>query len=201
GLLALDDEKMWKKAWSRKDHGKSYDAVFNQNHPPGFRWLHESIGTNWRMTSIQAVLGSMQLKKLAEMRAQRTRNAEILLSGFHDIGGLRTPTPPAGSRHAWYRFYSFVKPEALKTGYSRDRILEQLMAKGVQCFSGSCSEIYLEKAFTDLGVGPAQRLPVALSLGETSLAFLVDPSEDLETLENTVRQVRAVMKEASVVAL
>jgi dTDP-4-amino-4,6-dideoxygalactose transaminase len=100
GLLALDDEEMWKKAWSRKDHGKSYDAVFNRKHPPGFRWLHESIGTNWRMTSIQAALGSTQLKKLPQWHAQRTRNAEILLAGFRDIAALRTPTPPTGNEHA-----------------------------------------------------------------------------------------------------
>jgi dTDP-4-amino-4,6-dideoxygalactose transaminase len=198
GLLALDDENLWKKAWSRKDHGKSHDAVFNRKHPPGFRWLHESFGSNWRMTSIQAVLGSMQLKQLADWNLKRSRNADILMAGFRNIESLRTPTPPGNSHHAWYRFYSFVKPESLKPGYSRDTILERLLSKGVQCFSGSCSEIYLEKAFTDAGLGPAQRLPVALSLGETSLAFLVDPSEDPEKLENTVREVRAAMHEASI---
>ena len=198
GLLALDDGILWKKAWSRKDHGKSIDAVFNGEHPPGFRWLHESFGTNWRMTSIQAALGSVQLKRLDEWNLQRSRNAEILLSGFRRIKALRTPTPSENSHHAWYRFYSFVRPDLLKTGWNRDRILERLLSKGVQCFSGSCSEIYLEKAFTDAGFGPPQRLPVALSLGETSLSFLVDPSEDLETLKFTVREVSSVMNEASV---
>ena len=198
GLLALDDGILWKKAWSRKDHGKSFDAVFNGEHPPGFRWLHESFGTNWRMTSIQAALGSVQLKRLDEWNLQRSRNAEILLSGFRGIKALRTPTPSENSHHAWYRFYSFVRPDLLKTGWNRDRILERLLSKGVQCFSGSCSEIYLEKAFTDAGFGPPQRLPVALSLGETSLSFLVDPSEDLETLKFTVREVSSVMNEASV---
>ena len=198
GLLALDDGILWKKAWSRKDHGKSFDAVFNGEHPPGFRWLHESFGTNWRMTSIQAALGSVQLKRLDEWNLQRSRNAEILLSGFRRIKALRTPTPSENSHHAWYRFYSFVRPDLLKTGWNRDRILERLLSKGVQCFSGSCSEIYLEKAFTDAGFGPPQRLPVALSLGETSLSFLVDPSEDLETLKFTVREVSSVMNEASV---
>jgi dTDP-4-amino-4,6-dideoxygalactose transaminase len=198
GLLALDDESLWKRAWSMKDHGKSYDAVFNRSHPPGFRWLHESFGTNWRMTSIQAVLGSLQLKQLPEWNLTRSRNADILLSGFSNIKGLRTPTPPGNSHHAWYRFYSFIQPESLRVGYSRDTILERLLSKGVQCFSGSCSEIYLEKAFIDAGLGPAQRLPVAQTLGKTSLAFLIDPSEATETLENTVREVRAAMDEATI---
>jgi dTDP-4-amino-4,6-dideoxygalactose transaminase len=196
GLLALDDEKLWKRAWSRKDHGKSYDAVFRAKHPPGFRWLHESFGTNWRMTSIQAVLGSIQLSRLPEWNAQRVRNSEILLDGFRNIRALRTPTPPTGSHHAWYRFYSFVRPELLKPEWNRDRILESLLSSGVQCFSGSCSEIYREKAFVDSGFEPSQRLPTAISLGETSLSFLVDPCEDRETLHSTVQAVRAIMAEA-----
>jgi dTDP-4-amino-4,6-dideoxygalactose transaminase len=197
GLLVMDDEKLWKKAWSQKDHGKSYDAVFNTKHPPGFRWLHESFGTNFRMTSIQAALGSIQLSKLDEWNIQRSRNAQILLEGFGKIHALRAPTPPKGSHHAWYRFYSFVRPEHLKPEWSRDRILENLISRGLQCFSGSCSEIYLEKAFINAGFGPPQRLPNAISLGETSLSFLVDPSEDVDTLHSTVREVSAVMTEAS----
>ena len=197
GLLALDDESLWKKAWSRKDHGKSFDAAFNTKHPPGFRWLHESIGTNWRMTSIQAVLGLTQLVRLPDWNAQRTLNAEILLDGFCNIDALRTPVPPAGIRHAWYRFYTFVRPERLKPGWDRDRIMTALQLRGVQCFSGSCPEIYLEKVFAENGFSPAQRLPVALSLGLTSLAFLVDPSEDTDTIHFTAREVQAVMAEAS----
>ena len=197
GLLALDDESLWKKAWSRKDHGKSYDAAFNTKHPPGFRWLHESIGTNWRMTSIQAVLGLTQLARLPDWNAQRTRNAEILLESFRNIDALRTPTPPIGSRHAWYRFYTFVRPERLKPGWDRDRIMADLQSRGVQCFSGSCPEIYLEKVFIENGFGPSQRLPTALSLGLTSLAFLVDPSEDTNSICFTAREVQAVMAEAS----
>ena len=197
GLLALDDESLWKKAWGRKDHGKSYDAAFKTEHPPGFRWLHESIGTNWRMTSMQAVLGLTQLARLPDWNAHRTRNAEILLDSFRNIDALRTPTPPIGSRHAWYRFYTFVRPERLKPGWDRDRIMADLQSRGVQCFSGSCPEIYLEKVFIENGFGPAQRLPTALSLGLTSLAFLVDPSEDTNSICFTAREVQAVMAEAS----
>ena len=197
GLLTMDNEVLWKKAWSRKDHGKSYDAAFNTKHPPGFRWLHESIGTNLRMTSIQAVLGLAQLARLPEWSAHRTRNAEILLDNFRNIDALRTPTPPVGSLHAWYRFYTFVRPECLKPGWDRDRILANLQSRGVQCFSGSCPEIYLEKVFADNGFSPTQRLPTALLLGLTSLAFLVDPSEDTDSMYFTAREVRAVMADAS----
>jgi dTDP-4-amino-4,6-dideoxygalactose transaminase len=178
GLVSMNDETLWARAWSRKDHGKSYDAVFNRNHPPGFRWLHETIGTNWRMSSIQAALGSRQLKRLADWHRIRSANASILQSATEKLDALRTPVPAEGMRHAHYRFYSFVRPDRLKQGYNRDRIVAEMNDAGVPCFVGSCSEVYLEKCFRDLGFGPGERLPVARELGETSIALLVDPTID-----------------------
>jgi dTDP-4-amino-4,6-dideoxygalactose transaminase len=197
GLIAMNDEALWQKAWSRKDHGKSYDAVFNKVHPPGFRWLHESIGTNWRMTSIQAVLGLIQLKRLNEWRANRAGNAAILQEATGDLKALRTPAPPDGFRHAYYRFYTFVRKDRLKPGYDRDRIIAEMNSAGVPCFSGSCSEIYLEKAFTDLNYGPDQRLPIAQELGETSMALLVDPSLGRQTMMETAHILREIVLSAT----
>ncbi|WP_312366516.1 DegT/DnrJ/EryC1/StrS aminotransferase family protein [Ensifer sp.] len=194
GLIALNDEAMWQKAWSRKDHGKNYDTVFNTEHPPGFRWLHGSIGTNWRMTSIQAVLGTAQLADLAGTQRIRATNAATLHDALIDLPALRIPMPPSGFVHAWYRFYCFVRPDALGDGWDRDRIIAEINGHGVPCFSGSCSEIYRERAFTDIGMGPSSRLPVARALGETSLAFLVDPSFDeqaMTAIADVVRQVIA----------
>lgn len=198
GLLAMDDEALWKAAWSHKDHGKSYEAVFKPAHPPGFRWLHESFGTNWRMTSIQAALGLRQLERLPQWRETRSRNAQILIKAFRRSKALRTPEPPPHIRHAWYRLYSFVRPERLKPHWSRDRIMVAIQAKGVSCFVGSCPEIYLEKAFTSQGLAPAIRLPTARALGETSLAFLVDPAQDDATMMKIARAVSEVIGEAEV---
>jgi dTDP-4-amino-4,6-dideoxygalactose transaminase len=193
GLIAMDSETLWAKAWSRKDHGKSHDAVFRKHHPPGFRWLHETIGTNWRMTSMQAVLGLIQLRRLAEWQAQREKNAMILHDAFRDLEALRTPHPPVGTRHAYYRFYSFVRADKLESGFDRDKVVAEINAAGIPCFSGSCSEIYLEKAFTDNRYGPDRRLPVARELGETSVAFLVDPSIDTTSMKETGRIVRQIV--------
>lgn len=197
GLVAMNDDELWKKAWSRKDHGKSFDAVYNREHPLGFRWLHESIGTNWRMTSIQAVLGSRQLLRLEQWRGIRAHNAAILAKATEEIDALRTPLPPRGARHAWYRFYTFLKPELLMPGWSRDRIVAEINGAGVACFSGSCSEIYLEKAFSDLNMGPVERLPNARELGETSLAFLVDPALDTAAVGKAAQILREIMASAS----
>lgn len=197
GLVAMDDDNLWKKCWSFKDHGKAYDSVFGAAHPPGFRWLHESFGTNMRMTSIQAVLGLKQLERLPIWHEHRTRNAQMLRARLGRCSALRIPYPPSGVRHGWYRFYAFVRPNALKDGWCRDRILAGIQARNVPCFSGSCSEIYLEKAFRSQGLGPMERLPNARELGETSLAFLVDPSLDAETMASHASAICEVVELAS----
>ena len=195
GLLALNDTDIWKRAWAYKDHGKSYDAVYNTEHPPGFRWLHESFGTNWRMLEIQAVIGRLQLRKLPDWVERRRANAAVLTERLAQHQALRLTVPDTGIvDHAYYRYYAFVRLEQLAEGWDRDRIMTAVTAKGVPCFSGSCSEIYLEKAFTDAGYGPEERLPIARELGETSLAFLVHPTltpSDMQRVADAVDQVMA----------
>jgi dTDP-4-amino-4,6-dideoxygalactose transaminase len=176
GMLTTDDEELWRKAWAYKDHGKDFDAVYNREHAPGFRWLHESFGTNWRLTEMQSVIGRMQLHKLAGWTRVRSRHANLLTECFSRIPALRVTVPPPEIGHAWYKYYVFVRPELLPAGWDRDRIMNAIVAEGIPCYSGSCSEIYLEKAFTGAGVAPAVRHPVAKELGETSLMFLVHPT-------------------------
>jgi dTDP-4-amino-4,6-dideoxygalactose transaminase len=197
GLIALDDEAVWSSAWSLKDHGKNHDAVVAPSPSIGFRWLHDSFGSNYRMTELQAALGIRQLERLAPTNALRTRNAEILIEAAERLPGLRTPQLPPDLHHAWYRFYTFVRPERLGPGWNRDRILADLNARGISCFVGSCSEIYRERAFTSRGLGPPQRLPVAAQLGETSLAFLVDPCQDEDTMRRAAAELTDVMLAAT----
>jgi dTDP-4-amino-4,6-dideoxygalactose transaminase len=176
GLLTTDDERLWRTAWSYKDHGKSYDAVYHRRHRPGFRWVHESLGTNWRMTEMQAAIGRAQLQRLPVWLGTRRRNAGILAEGLRSLPLLRVPAPAAHVGHAWYKFYAFVRPDRLARGWTRDRIMAAIVARGVPCFAGSCSEIYRERAFTERGLGPSRPLPVARALGATSLMFLVHPT-------------------------
>jgi dTDP-4-amino-4,6-dideoxygalactose transaminase len=175
GMLLTNNEEVWQQAWAFKDHGKSYDAVYRQEHAPGFRWLHKSFGTNWRLTEMQSALGRIQLGKLPEWIGVRRRNAEILQEAFAKLDALRLTAPPKEIGHSYYKYYAFVRPERLKKNWDRDRIVAEITARGVPCFTGSCSEIYLEKAFRN-DMRPERRLPVAKELGETSLMFLVHPT-------------------------
>jgi hypothetical protein len=196
GMLTTNDECVWSRSWSFKDHGKSYDAVYRREHPPGFRWLHESFGTNWRMTEMQAAIGRTQLAKLPDWIEKRRSNARVLAEGLRDARGLRIPQPPEHIHHAYYKFYGFLELGRLKAGWTRDRVMVEIVQRGVPCFSGSCSEIYLEKAFDANGLRPAQRLPVARSLGESSLMFLVHPTLDQSHMTRTCQVVTDVLREA-----
>ncbi len=196
GLLALNDTEVWKKAWAYKDHGKSYDAVYNREHAPGFRWLHESFGTNWRMLEVQAAIGRLQLRKLPDWIERRRANAQVLTERLGKHAALRLTVPGDDIHHSYYKYYVFVRPEQLAEGWDRDRIMNAVTAQGVPCFSGSCSEIYLEKAFTDAGYGPKDRLPVARELGETSLMFLVHPTLSEEDMHRMADAVDVVMSQA-----
>lgn len=176
GMVTTDNKELWSRMWSFKDHGKSYAAVYEREHAPGFRWLHESFGTNWRMLEMQAVIGRLQLKRMPEWTAARQRNAAAIDVAAQPFEVVRTVDVPADSIHACYKHYLYVRPDKLADGWNRDRIVDAIMAQGVPCYQGSCSEVYLEKAFDAPGTRPDQRLPNARQLGETSLMFLVHPT-------------------------
>ncbi|MRR56874.1 MAG: DegT/DnrJ/EryC1/StrS aminotransferase family protein [Deltaproteobacteria bacterium] len=198
GMLVTNDETLWRRAWEYKDHGKSWDAVYRADHPKGFRWLHESFGSNFRMTEMQAAIGRQQLAKLPEWMEKRRSNVRILLNEFSGIRGLRCPWPGEAFGHACYKFYSFLNLEELGPGWDQVRIIEAINAEGVPCMAGSCSEIYREQAFVRSGLAPASPLPVAQQLSRTSLMFQVHPTLGSKDMEDMAAAVRKVMEAATI---
>jgi dTDP-4-amino-4,6-dideoxygalactose transaminase len=197
GMVTTRDAALWQRLWSLKDHGKSHEAVYGRQHPPGFRWVHESFGHNWRMLEVQAAIGRLQLARLAEWTARRRVIAERIAETCRRFEALRVPVVPPHLEHAHYRQYAYVRPKRLKEGWSRDCIVEAVLAERVPLYHGSCSEIYLEKAFDGTGLRPAERLPNARELGETSLMFLVHPTLTDAEVERTCAAIDKVMSAAS----
>lgn len=197
GMVITNDEALWRHMWAYKDHGKSWEAVYEREHPPGFRWLHESFGTNWRLTEMQSAIGRIQLARLPEWKAARQANARRIWQAARDCKGLRVPVIPEHIEHAAYKCYVFVEPEQLAEGWDRDRIMNEIVGRGVPCFSGSCSEVYREKAFDATACRPEEPLPVARELGETSLMFLCHPTLTEAETDKTCRVLREVMELAS----
>jgi dTDP-4-amino-4,6-dideoxygalactose transaminase len=196
GMMTTNDTAVWEKAWAYKDIGRSYDAVYHREHAPGFRWLTETFGTNWRLTEMQAAIGRLQLRKLDGWIEQRREHAELLTRAFEAIPAVRVTVPGPDVEHAYYKYYVFVEPEMLQPEWTRDRIIAELTAMGVPCFSGSCSEIHREKAFDTLQFKQEVEVPVAEELGETSLMFLVHPTLTPAYMDKVVVAIESVFARA-----
>jgi len=193
GMVTTNDESLWRKMWAYKDHGKSYEAVYEREHSEGFRWLHESFGTNWRMTEMQAAIGRIQLKRMPDWHAKRITHANKIWNSARQCKGLRASNIPDYIEHAAYKCYVFIELKELKDDWSRDKIIREINALGVPCYSGSCSEVYLEKAFDDTGFRPKERLPNAKELGEVSLMFLIHPTLTEEEIQKTCDAITVTM--------
>jgi dTDP-4-amino-4,6-dideoxygalactose transaminase len=198
GIVTTNDESLWKSMWAYKDHGKSWDAIYNKDHPPGFRWLHESFGTNWRMTEIQAAIGRIQLKRMPEWTRKRQENGAAIDAAVKNLPLIRTVIVPEYIEHAEYKHYLFVEPRHLKKGWTRDRIIEEVIGLGVPCFQGSCSEVYLEKAFDGTDYRPKNRLTNATRLGQSSLMFLVHPTLTKQEISKTCEILFKVLVDAQI---
>jgi dTDP-4-amino-4,6-dideoxygalactose transaminase len=218
GMVTTNDESLWRAMWAYKDHGKSYEAVYEREHPPGYRWLHESFGTNWRMLEIQAAIGRIQLKRMSDWTARRNENAKILTKELGCFLGpnslLRLPMFSCNSecsqlgqkcasresgkcKHAYYKYYIYLNLQKILPGWDRDRIIEAINEAGVPCYSGSCSEVYLEKAFESTSFRPPSRLPNAQELGETTLMLLVHPTISVEKMHEAGGILREVLSKIS----
>jgi dTDP-4-amino-4,6-dideoxygalactose transaminase len=198
GMVTCDDQELWSRMWSFKDHGKSWDAVYNREHPPGHKWLHESIGTNWRMLEIQAAIGRIQLRRMAEWIERRTKNANALISVLQAFpSAIRVPLPSEGNKHAFYRIYAYVRPDGLVEDWSRDRIVAESLRRGAPVIQGSCSEVYRERAFDGTTLHPPRPLDIARELGETSLMFFTHPTITEDQLAKYTSTIRSVLEEAT----
>lgn len=197
GMVTTNDQALWSAMWSYKDHGKSWEAVYKRQHPPGPRLVHDTFGTNWRMLEMQAAIGLIQIERMPEWTARRTEIAQTIAAHLEQHSAIRLPSVANYAQHAYYRLYAFVRPERFSDGWSRDKIIDEINARGVPCMHGSQSEVYLEAAFDGTGWRPSERLPNARELGDTSIAFLVHPNLKDDEVATTCRVVDEVLSIAA----
>ena len=196
GMISTNNKDLWDHIWSLKDHGKSWDIVNNTNDSQGFRWLHNNFGSNYRLTEFQSAIGRLQLKKLPKWISLRSKNANILKDYLINLPLLRIPIPPNNIKHVWYKFYAYLNPKYLSDGWTRNRIIEEIKLAGYPGLSGSCSEIYKEKCFKQIGFTPKDYLPIAKMLGDTSLMFLVHPTISEEQMHLYAETIKKIMLKA-----
>jgi hypothetical protein len=192
GLVVTNDSAWHDAMWRFKDHGKNPEKLGKNPVPGAFHFVHDQFGTNMRLSEVQSAIGRLQLAKLPEWKAARTRHAECIMDGASNIAGITFHRPAAHIEHAWYKLYAFIEPSQLAPGWSRDRMIQAILAEGVFCGSGSCGEIYRELAFADCYPSERGRLPIARQLHETSLMFQVHPTLTAAEIEQTITAIKKV---------
>jgi dTDP-4-amino-4,6-dideoxygalactose transaminase len=189
GMVTTNCPYLFKKAWSIKDHGKDYDTVFNKEHPPGFRWLHQNIGTNWRMMPIQAAIGIEALDLLESWIDHRRNIASIYNKELKDINGVRLTIPPEEVYHSYYKYYFFIDPKQFKI--SRDEIIQKINNENIFAQVGSCSEVYLEKAL--IKYKPSKDLNNTQELFKTSIMLLCDPCVTIDDATSNIKNIKNIL--------
>ena len=193
GMVTTSSTDIFEFIWSFKDHGKNRLLYESDTAGLGFRWLHDSFGTNYRLTELQSAIGRIQLKLLPDWSCARSINASIMHNALSNLSVVRCPVPPDSMKHAWYKFYAYIIPDALSSSWSRDRILSEIANLGYPALTGSCSEIYLESSFRSASLSPSNRLPNAQALGETSLMFLVHPTITPDIMHEYSSSIRDIL--------
>lgn len=196
GMITTDNNKIFKRIWSLKDHGKSYELSLKKSDSYSFRWLHENFGSNFRLTEMQSAIGRSQLRLMDDWHQKRTRNAMILFEILNHISNLRIPMPSSNIVHAWYKFYCYLEEDSLSIGWDRERIINEIREQSYPAFSGSCSEIYLENCFKKNLSKNQKRLKNAKSLGDTSLMFLVHPTITVDEMKEYAFAIKKVLNKA-----
>ena len=194
GIVTTNNEKLYKIAWSIKDHGRGYDIVFNKVHKPGFRWLHERIGTNWRMLPIQAVIGIHALDKLDEWVQHRRYIANIYNNNLKDVNGIRLTIPDETKiYHSYYKYYFFIDIDldSNKFSITRDEIIQKINDNNIFCQVGSCGEIYKENALKKYA--PNKELLNTKELFETSLLLKCDPTITKEKALKNILKIKEIL--------
>ena len=191
GFTSFQDDDAWEWAWSFKDHGKNRARAMEPAGPPGFRWLHDSVGTNWRMTGPQAAIGLAPARQARSMAGARARNAAIWTRRWRGRGPSHADARRAVSRGAYYKLYAYVERRRRRER-RRDEILERAAAAGSAPFPAPAPKSICEAAFEDLRRRP---LPVREALGRRSLMVEVHPTLDSRRLRDRADAVAEIVAE------
>lgn len=196
GMVVTADHAVHRRMWAFREHGWDYTAAHQPDPNDGFRWLVSDFGSNGRITEPQAAIGLAQLTKLPAWVARRRAHAALLSKSLRTLSGVMVLDPGADVGHAYYKYAFLVEPSALKSSWTRNRVLAELDRRGVPARVGACPDISREKAFAMRGFAPGQPLPNAAWVGERSAILPVHPTLTADHIGFMADTVRAVMAEA-----
>ena len=183
GMISTSNKNLYNKLWSLKDIGKNIKKYYENNKKKiGFQWLHDSIGTNARLTEIQSYAGYYQLKKLSYVVKKRNENATFLKTELSKLNIFSFLNYSPNYYNAYYRFNFLFNPKYQTNKLSRNILLKELGPR-IDIREGSCPEIYNEKYFK---MNYSFFCPNANYIGKYALSLQVDQTIKRESLSNTI---------------
>ncbi len=100
-----------------------------RSHGETDKYVHESVGFNYRMNDITGAIGLSKLDTLPEQTERRRAVAERYHAGIDQIEGVERPTPTKGSNPAWHLYTCRLNLDSFTC--TRDEFIEALKAEGV----------------------------------------------------------------------
>ncbi len=193
GMVTTNNKNYFNKIRSFKDHGKSFPKLERKKANQGYIYIHDNLGSNFRITEMQSAIGIIQLNKIDLWNKIRTKNALLLNNYLSKNPLLRIPIPHKGLVHGWYKFNCFLNKDFLKDNWSREKIIKAIIERGYPAFQGGCSELYLEKCFSSKSSKKYKKLLIANELGETNITFLVHPTIEEELMSDYASNILKVL--------
>jgi dTDP-4-amino-4,6-dideoxygalactose transaminase len=166
GMITTNNKDLFEKAWSFKDHGKDINLYYNRPITNQFSFVHNSVGSNYRMTEIQAYIGLIQLDYLETWIQHRRELSSIYNNKFKNLNNIRLQYENENTLCSYYKYYFFVKDISI-----RQYIIDEISRNNIKVYYGSCGELYKEKCINQNIICHNSKI-----LHETSIVLLVDPS-------------------------
>ena len=108
GMILTNNRNYFKRIFALKDCGKNIEKIRNNKFKPRFQWIHDTIGSNYRMTEMQAAIGIYQLKNLKKWVQKRNLFSLKINKVLNNFPFIRTSKISKDFYHSFYRCYFFL---------------------------------------------------------------------------------------------
>lgn len=150
-------------------------------------YFHLELGYNYRMSSMHAATGLVQLRKLDDYLEARRRNAAYLTERLGELPGIEPPYVAKGCVHSYYKYICRLRPEA---GIDIADFVRAVAAEGIPISRRYPTPLPQQPVFRDLD---AATCPVAERIAGELFTLLVHPTVTTSDLDDVVEAVRKVL--------
>ncbi len=198
GMITTNNKKLYDFCWSYKDHGKNKKKyVTAKKIKDGkFKFLHDTLGNNFRLTEIQSGLGRIQLMKINQNIKRRNKFSKFIVNKLKDSKIYSFQNSNFSYQHAYYRLYINLNKNHILPKINNIKFINFLLEKNIICGSGSSSEIYKEKCFKNIKV-ETKNFPNTKYLVKFTFAIFINQYMDLAYANKIVKNLNILEKKYS----